>query len=381
MSHAILSPSAASRWIQCPGSVRLSKHFEDESSSPYAEEGTRAHVLAEFTAAHRFGLLSDEEYSECRAAWRLSTPDPEQRTEMERHVATYVALLAGLMTDDTQLLLEQRVDTGIPHCWGTADAVIVSPVNVHVVDLKYGRGVRVRAEDNPQLKLYGLGALNAFDVLGTIETVSMSIFQPRLGEQSTVSVSADDLRAWGEEIRPVALAALDTEGWFAPSEAACRFCPAAGECKPRMQYLTGRDFGDPDLMSADDLGEALSRSRQLRAWVTDVESAALERMYSRREPVPGFKVVRSSGRRAIADQPHAIQTLIDHGYPAESVARLSLKPLGELEKLLTREGMTDLLGDFIVKPEGRPVIAPDGDNRPAISPETEAVKDFTSLPD
>lgn len=386
-AHAKLGPSGASRWLTCPASIRMAEKVPKPPSSPAAEEGTIAHELAEIEAGREFGLIPQADYSAQRAKWdtllRETYPDtyPAIAEEMELHVDSYLATIAETMErlPGSVLMLEQRLDTGVPSSWGTSDAVILGDSEVNITDLKYGTGVHVDPVGNPQLMLYALGALDTYgDVVGPTETVSMTVFQPRIDNVATWTVSAAYLRRWRDEVAiPGAKLALSEDAPFRPTAGACRWCPAAGVCKARADYQLATDFGpDPDLIAADELGPLLSRLPDLVAWSKAVESSALDRIYSKGEEVPGWKVVRSGGRRKIADETAAIQTLIDYGYNAEDVATFKVKGLGALEKLVGKKELPDVLGDLLVKGEGSPSLAPEHDKRAAISPETSAYDDF-----
>ena len=190
--HAVLSPSAAHRWLRCPASVLASAGID--RPSPYAEEGTLAHLAAELAAADAFGI---------GPAWTgEGSGFDADMLEAAQAYASALAAMAADMGPLTQIRLEQQVDTGVPECWGTADAVLVSLNVLHVVDFKYGKGVIVSAEDNPQLMLYAVGALDAYDLLSTVTEVRMTIFQPRVDNISTVTMTADDLRAWRDTVIP-----------------------------------------------------------------------------------------------------------------------------------------------------------------------------------
>jgi hypothetical protein len=353
-----------------------------ESSSVYAQEGTNAHALAELNASLHFGLISEEGYSTRLEGWFKSTGvTGEDYEEMLRHVQDYVERLDGFQKEHphTQVMLEQKVPTGVPSCWGTADTIMVSPEHVHVVDLKYGQGVPVSAESNSQLMLYGVGALDLYgDLLGTTEWVTVTVCQPRLGNTSSYSIAAQELRDWRDNtVVPIAKEALGPDAHFNPTEEACRWCPVAGECRPRLEKLTQEDFGqDPDLLTPAEIGEALARASEIRAWLTALEAAALDKAYSQSIPIPGWKVVMSRGNRKIVDPPAAIQNLIDNGYTPEQVAKLSIRGFGELDKLVGSKKLKTLLGDLIQQGEGRECLVPEADLRPSISPNTEAAKAF-----
>lgn len=379
--HATLSPSSAERWISCPASVLLSEQFPEEEESLYAQEGTACHALAEIMARHQLlGTISPAALKKLLAEWRTTyhiASDAE--AEMTQHAQGYVDFLQARLeaTPDSQLLLEQRLPTGVPNSWGTSDGVIVSPTVVEVVDLKYGMGLRVEAVNNPQLRLYGVGALEAYgDLLGDVEVVRTTVYQPRLYHVATEELSADELRAWRDSIIPIAEVAMEPGAPFGPSEDACRWCPAAGNCKAQMEWATARDFGlAPDVMSDEELATALDALPGIKQWVAAVESYTLNRVYSDGKPIPGYKVVMSGGKRSITDHEGLIQAATAIGYSMSEIATTKAKGIGELEKVLKHD-FSIVAAPFVTKGEGKPSLVPDSDNRQAINPEGQAAVDF-----
>jgi hypothetical protein len=361
--------------------------LERDRPGPYAQEGTNAHTLAEIKARK---LILNESVPGAYDEWQAVTPK-DQQEEMHQYTAQYALFVKRSMEKipDSVLLLEQRVHPGVEECWGTSDAVIVSPTLIHVIDFKYGRGVPVDAEDNPQGKLYGLGALEEYgDLLGEVETVRISIFQPRINHNSTWEISAEELRRWRDEtVIPLAEEARGPEAHFGPSEEACRFCPAAGECTARANQVLEffaeaplpAAIDDQDFMSPEYIAEALGMLKQIRGWCNDLEETALRKAYSEGVEIPGWKVVLSGGRRGVQDETMAVQTLIDAGYTAEQVARLKLETLGKLEKLMGKEKLEELLSGQLVRSEGRPSMVPADDKRPAATPEAAAKEMFDAV--
>jgi hypothetical protein len=353
----------------------------DDGGSEWAEEGTRAHGLAEIEASYAFDLTTQEQYHAFKADWlRKAERHGDDVEEMEGHARTYVSLLLDIAAgmEHPHLRLETRVQTGVPGCWGTADATLLDTTRVAVVDYKYGQGVPVYAEDNPQLMLYSVGALDLLDLLGTVETVDMWICQPRVGDGvSRFAVTADSLRRWrDEDVRPVAAETQMPDAHFGPGEAACRWCPAAGVCKPRMAWVTQRDFGNPDAMDPEELAEAVLRLPEVRDWCNAVEAEALHQAYSEGTPLPGLKVVLSGGKRSIPDPEAAILALTAAGFDRDAVARTGIKTLGDLEKLVGKRRLPEVLGGLLVKSRGKPALVPEDDPRTAITPASEAAKDF-----
>jgi hypothetical protein len=353
-----------------------------EATSAAADEGTKAHELGEMRASLVFGKITLSEYNTWYNDWKHRVA-PEVIEEMHHHIDGYVELLVERMArhPHSRIQLEQSMPSGIDGCWGTSDAVIVSPVHIEVIDLKYGKGIAVSAVDNSQLRLYGLGALDTYgDVLGETNEVVLTIYQPRNGGTSSETITAQELRTWRERIRPIAAEALRPDASFGPSESACRFCPVSGECKVRLEYATQLDFGThPKLLTPEELAEAKSQLSFIRGWCDAVEETALTKAYSQGVDIPGYKVVLSGGRRYVTDPAAAIQTFIDAGYNAEQVANLNIKGIGALEKLVGKkdDALKKILGGLLARSDGKPALVPEDDPRPEISPSGEAAKDFS----
>lgn len=380
--HASLSPSAAGRWIQCPASVQMAANFPNTSSAA-AEEGTHAHELGELQAARHFGLVDSQEWMERFADWqRRGAAAGWDLDEMQGHITGYLALLTEALAkhENSILLLEQRLETGIEGCWGTGDAVIVSPYHVEVIDLKYGQGVPVSAVQNPQLRLYGLGALvNYADLLGSPEEVITTIYQPRVGGTSSETLTPEQLLEWRDEVvAPAAAEAREPGARFGPSSEACRWCPASGSCRPQMESALQEDFGqDANILTEEDLAEVLPRVEAIKAWISAVEKEALERAYAQSKPIPGYKVVLRGGRRAITDSAGAIQLLIDKGFKSSDVTDFRIKPLGVLEKLVGKKELPEMLGQFITKSSGSPALVLESAPGVPVSPASQAASDFS----
>lgn len=354
---------------------------DDGEGSVYAQEGTAAHALAELMARHQLkGMLTPAQYSKAVEKWATKYGvDADAQAEMTEHATAYVAYLRDRLDElpGSQLLLEQKLPTGVPSSFGTSDAVLVSPTDVESVDYKYGLGVKVEAVENPQLRLYGVGALEAYgDLLGEVDKVRLTIFQPRLDHVAYEELAADELRAWRDGIIPIAELALGPNAPFGPSEEACRWCPASGHCKAQMEWATQRDFGlQPEVMDDDELAKALDDIPFILQWAAAVQDYALNRVYSEGKPIPGYKVVMSGGRRSVNDHEGLIEAAVAAGYDRDKVSRTQAVTIGDLEKLL-RKDFDAVAGPFVSKGPGSPSLVPESDKREAIDPEGQAAKEF-----
>lgn len=384
--HAKLSPSASERWLQCPASIKMEALVPKEAESVYAAEGTAAHALGELKASLVFGKVTRQEFIKKRSKWvRTHHITPDVESEMEVHTDEYVRILQerSVLYPHTIVMLEQRLNTGVPTCWGTSDAVLVSPRHVEIVDFKYGAGVEVEAAGNSQLRLYALGALDEFgDMLGETEIVRTTVHQPRIGEFGnllTEEMTPDELRAWRDSIIPIAEEALGDDAHFGPSDTACRWCPASGRCRAQLESVFTTDFfEDPKLLEPEDVAKHLKLVPHVRAWLDAFEEASLAMAYSDGKTIPGYKVVLSAGRRSVVDHDAAFEALEKLGYSFDEIAKRTVKGIGELEKLLGKEKFKEVLEGtgYVRKSEGKPSLVPESDKRPSVSPNAEAAKEF-----
>lgn len=405
-AHATLSPSSAERWTTCTASVAAiaAADLPKDDGSSYALEGTLAHELAEIEGRYRWGQITRRGRVAPMRAWTKkmdaeygTTGAEEKIEEMVPHVRSYLDEIERVQESlgpEAEVLFEQRLDTGVPGCWGTSDAVLFSSSHVAIVDLKYGAGVRVEAEGNAQLRLYALGALREYgDVLGETETVSMTVVQPRMGHVSTATLTAAELRSWRDEVVVPAVELVGTDqAVFRPSLAACRWCPLSGLCRAQLEQSTAEDFGDlldpgaaenPSeglpLLTPGEVAAALERLPLVKSWAKDLEAAALEMAYTRGVSIPGWKVVRSGGRRVFVDEAAAIDVLTEH-YPREKVVRESIETLTKLTKVVGGEKqLTALVGELLKKTEGREALAPAADPRPGVTKNMDATNDFEGV--
>ena len=299
-SHSILSCSSAERYIQCPRSVRLSEHFENKSS-PFSEEGSVAHEMAERKLLKALGVT--DKYEPVVSEW--------VNKEMEEHTNSYVSYIMEIVKSikdegkDFIALVEQKVDLSdyAPECYGTADSIIASPGKLYVNDFKYGSGVLVKSEMNAQMMLYSLGALTLLDNLFDIEEIEMTIYQPRLGNVSSYLIKKEDLLKWANDVFvPQAKLAYEGKGDFKVG-AHCRLCLCKQVCKARAEHnleLAKMEFKEPSLLTHQEIGEVLDKADALSAWAEDVKSFAFKEALSGHN-IPGYKLVEGRSTRKISD--------------------------------------------------------------------------------
>lgn len=382
--HAKLSASGAHRWMACPGSYSLEKDLPDVTTEA-AQEGTTAHSLAEAMIKYNAGSISKAAYT--RRVNKIKASE-YYNAEMEDCIRSYAdqvwEIFNGYKKDTPDAILEseQRLDFSkyVPGGFGTGDVVIIADGTLQIIDLKYGKGVRVDAEGNPQLRLYGVGAVNEWDILYDIKRVRMTIIQPRLDHIATEELDVSDLRKWAEEkVRPAAEEALSCRGAFHPGEAQCRFCKAQATCRARAEEnlkLAQYDFADPPTLSDDEIADILGRVDELVRWASDIKDYALKSAVDDGVSYPGWKLVEGRSNRIYTNEDKIREALINEGYAEEEIYKKKILGVTAMQKLLGKKKFDELIGDYIEKPEGKPVLVPESDRRPAINKNSEAVNDF-----
>ena len=384
-AHALLSASSAVRWINCPGSVKLSELFPESPGSVYTEEGTLAHAMAEEYLKTRLGRIPIKLRKDIKAFYEGHPELNGSYEEMEGYIIPYCEWVLEELTamqtrlGSAELKLEERfsMEEWIPEGFGTSDVVIYGAGELHIIDLKYGKGVAVSAEDNPQLKLYALGTLNVVELITDIDTVSMSIYQPRLDNISTAKMKADELKAWGENVvKPAAKEALSDDARFHAGEAQCRWCPAKARCKVRaVSYSRLDTLRRQALLSNKDIAKALKWADGLDSWLSDIKDLALKEALEG-EGIPGYKVVEGrSNRKYTVDDQTIAKAATDAGYDESLIWEKKLLTLSNMEKLVGKKQFPEIFKGMWEKPEGKPTLVPESDTRPAIGPKT-AEDDF-----
>lgn len=373
-NHAILSASGSHRWLNCTPSARLELEFDDTTSEA-AKEGTAAHALCEHKLKRVLHMRSRRPVSD------YDTDEMEECTDAYADFVMEQYESAKRKCKDPIVLIEQRLDFSeyVPDGFGTGDCLIIGDGNLHIVDFKYGMGVLVEAENNPQMKLYALGALKVYDGIYDITEVSMTIFQPRRGNVSTWTVPVNELADWAEnELKPKAKLAYDGDGEYCAGEW-CTFCRAAVRCRARAQEklkLAQSEFRLPPLLTDAEIEEILTVLPDLTKWANEIGAYALDAAVNHGKEWRGFKVVEGRSVRKYRDDEAAAKAAEEHGY--RDIYRKSLITLTEMQKLMGKTKFEEILGSLIYKPPGKPALVPVTDRRPAMNV-TNAINEFNEI--
>ena len=391
--HAVLGASSAHRWLICTPSARLCEKLTSRfgsESSPYAAEGTKAHALAEMkvrlayykadgmTAAKHSRMSPEQQeaylginefrFKALRNELGDIPKDMEQATDSYCDIVMEKYLSAKEADPGAQLYLEQRLDYSawVPSGFGTGDCIIVSDSLLEVCDYKHGKGIPVAAVGNPQLRLYGLGAMERFGRLYDFQSVRMTIIQPRLDSVSEETLTCDDLTSWAaEEVVEKAKQAWTGSGEFVPGEH-CRFCAAKAVCSARVaQAMRMFQYGleAPGLIPDEQIPSILGMLNDAEAWIKDIRAYA-ENQALHGQVWPGWKLVHGKKpNRQWADPEEVKAQLLRAGYPADQFQEVKLKPVGEIEKALGKKAFQALVGGLVSQGEGKLTLVPADDKR------------------
>lgn len=393
--HALLSASSAARWLHCTAAPRFEEQFP-ENTSEYAEEGRLAHAICELKVIKHFTTAIKPRTFTTRL--KKLKENPLYQDEMDKTSDLYLEhLTERAMQYDTKpnAAAEVQVDFAeyVPEGFGTCDCIMIGGDTLSITDYKHGKGVPVSAENNPQMRLYALGALKRYKpVYGDrIKRVCMTIDQPRIQtEPSSETITVEELLAWGESIKPIAAKAYMGLGTFCPGEH-CRFCRGKAKCKARADQNTAlEEFKDcvpqngekPPLfgqgtLTDEEIGDLLIRGQELVKWYKDLEEYALGTIL-KGGTIPGWKAVAGRSNRTFTDTEAALNAAMAAGYDKSLLYELKPKTLTELEKLMGKAEFADKLGSFVVKPVGKPTLALLTDKREAYNP---AAADFAGVTD
>ncbi len=399
VKHALLSASSASRWLVCTAAPRFEEGLPERTSS-YAEEGRLAHSIAELKVQKKSTVMTNRTYN---ARLKKLQKDPIYDPEMDKTTDTYLDYITELVmgydcVPTVAVEVQVNFSDYVPEGFGTCDCCIIGGDTLNIVDYKHGKGVPVSAENNAQMRLYALGALAYyFPIVGdTIRTICMSIVQPRLNSITSETIAVEELKAWGDSIKPLAAKAFSGFGEFVPGDH-CRFCRGKAQCRARANTCTAlEDFKDcvplgrsptlvaeyertgvkPDnTLTDEEIGDLLIRGKLLAKWYADLEEYATTALLAGK-PIPGWKLVEGRSNRTFSDMDAAIQAILTAGYDEAMVYDRKPKTLSQLEKLMGKKDFEAAVGGFIIKPPGKPTLAEASDKRETYSP---AAADYSGV--
>ena len=369
--HAILSASSSHRWLECTPSARLELEFSDYESVA-AKEGTAAHALAEHKLKRKLKMRSERPVSE------FNDEDMELYTDDYADYVFEQYTKAKRYDENTQIFIEQKLDFScyVPDGFGTGDAVIISKGKIQIIDLKYGMGVLVNAENNSQMMLYALGALKKFGKEYDIKKIKMVIFQPRRENVSVWETTVTQLKKWAEKkLRPKAEMAFKGTGNYLPGSH-CQFCKAAIKCRARAEEnlkIAQQEFKMPPLLSDAEIEAILTKVPELKKWVEAIWDYATEQALKGKQ-WNGFKVVQGKSVRKYSNEEKVVDACNNAGYKDIYVKKLIT--ITEMEKLMGKKVFNEVLGSLIEKPAGKPTLVEESDKRPAI---TTAMNEFNVI--
>jgi hypothetical protein len=375
--HALLSASGSGRWLECTPSAHLELRFPKQSSA-YADEGTAAHELCELAARYWLGEITEKAYKS-----RLAKLAKGQYYNAEMHECAvdygrYISETAKATRDlcpDAIVELEVKgldFSEWAPEGFGTGDCIIVADGLLEIIDFKYGKGVRVEAEGNAQMRLYALGAIRLYGGLYDIRRVRMSIIQPRISrEPDTDEIDAAELLEWAENyVKPRAALAYAGEGEFCPSEETCRFCRAKEQCKARADKNLALfdEAPGPPLITLEEAGGILARAADMRAWLADLENLVMRSLFEGK-PVEGWKLVEGRSNRKYVDEDKVAEAMKNAGYNEAAFYERKLLGITAMESAFGKKAIGEILKDLIYKPRGKPTLAAAKDKRAEFKPE------------
>ena len=369
-AHALLSASSASRWLACPPSAVAAEAYTNEGTE-FTREGTLAHEVAELYAKGKYITPSENRASEITL----------EMIECAMGYADYIQ--EQIKHDDAIVLLEQRVDFSpwVPDGFGTCDCIILQGETMTVIDYKYGVGVPISAEDNPQMKLYALGALNDFGLAYDVTHIEMHIYQPRINNISDCALMVEDLLEWAEQtVKPIAQKAVEGKGDYKAGEW-CKFCPHAGRCRQLTEVCT--EYVETHslrvavpVLAPHEVAEVLAMEPLVALWLKRVKAQALSTLMDGGE-VPGWKVVEGKmGNRKWTDELQVAKKLLDSGYAKADFTETKLLSPAAMDKALGKKMVAELLDGMIDRSPGAPTVVPLNDKRPPLDRLAEAQKDF-----
>ena len=373
-SHALLSASGAELWLNCPASALANEQYAQETSE-YAQEGTIAHEVAEVYAKACLDKAGhsqlDAELNELRAKWGEAITG-----EMLECAAGYAAYIQEHMSDKSVVLLEQRLDFSnwVPEGFGTGDTCIIDDGMLTIIDYKYGQGVAVESEGNPQMRLYALGAINDYGCIYDFDKVRMSIYQPRINNISEACMDVKDLLNWAETVvMPAAAEAFSGEATYHAGPHCRKFCQHAGRCPTLTKYCSdfveshGLQAHIPHLADEDYL-LVMQMEPLIRMWLDKVTRTATEQILQGK-PIAGLKVVEGRALRKWSNDDAVFDALVGMGHFADDLLEpRKVLSVAAMEKALGKKKVADQVGSYITKNPGKPTLVLASDKRPDYDP-------------
>lgn len=379
--HAYLSASSANQWLNCPPSIKASEGIGDKTTT-FAEEGTFAHELSELYFVRLYDGMTEDKFQQELERYKQNEYYSE---ELREYVEQYVDIVEEKVNearaqDEPILFFEHRLDLTryVPESFGTGDVIIYYNGTVEIVDLKFGKGVEVSALNNPQLRLYGLGAYELLKDFEDIHTIKTTIIQPRLHNVSSESMTADDLVSWGlNVVRPQALKAIEGKGEFKPGNH-CRFCKIRHSCRARAEanLNASKELSTPTTLTDDELAELLHKLPDIKRWASDVEEYCREQALENSRNFDGWKVVEGRASRKYVDNEQVFERLKEH-YDPKEISETKVLSISKLEKQIGKKKVAELLSDLVEKPQGKPTLVTEDDKRQPITDSAES--DFTEF--
>ncbi len=383
-AHALLSASSAHRWLLCTPAAKLEEQFPDTTSEA-AMEGTLAHELAELKVRNYF-YTTDFGKRKLNAAIKKLQKEELWQDEMMGYTDQYLDYIKVVALSEKAppyVAIEKKVDFSfwVPGGFGTADCILIRGNQMHVFDFKYGKGVPVSAEENPQMMLYALGAKAMYGMLYHIDTFHLHIIQPRIDNLSEWSCTDQQLMDFARYAAERAALAIEGAGEFCPGEKQCRFCRARATCQARAKENVRLAFSPdkgklPPLISNEDAGRYLALGEDVEKWLKELKDWALSECLAGRH-VPGWKAVEGRGSRDWTDMDAAFDRLAKSGLTEEAML-YERKPLtlAQVEKLIGKKDFQEAVGEFVVKNPGKPALVKESDKREAITNRITAADAF-----
>lgn len=376
-SHALLSASGAGRWLNCTPSAKLEDEYGEKKSSVYAQEGTLAHELSELYIRRDTLLdISEQDFDQRLEEIMANELFNEEMLDVVPIYTDYCAAqLAEAKTANPLAVMEieQKLDLTafVPESFGTADCIIINDNIIEIIDLKYGKGVPVYAEWNKQLMLYGLGALQKYDIVYDISEVRLTIVQPRINNISSWQISVEELRRWAEEeLWPKAKLAYEGKGELNAGDW-CRFCAVRNQCRKLYEQqieIAQHEFAEPALLTDDEIADIVQRTPKLIEWANSIKEYAEKKAIEESKQWPGLKLVEGISRRKWVDEDQASNAIFARcpELSEDEIFSMKLKPITSIEKIVGKKRFEEILSDVVVKPQGKPTLVPLEDKRPAM---------------